>query len=106
MVVKTTRITIETESLLVVHRGKTIVTWCPACGAVAEAMTLEGTSFGEDIPSTLLREWFAAGKLHLWSPDGGPSLICLTSLLRCFESQEARRLSTPKPTVPKTGERK
>ena len=33
MVVKTTRITIETESLLVVHRGKTIVTWCPACGA-------------------------------------------------------------------------
>ncbi len=26
MVVKTTRITIETESLLVVHRGKTVVT--------------------------------------------------------------------------------
>ena len=42
MVVKTTRITIETESLLVVHRGKTIVTWCPACCADAEAMTLEG----------------------------------------------------------------
>ena len=42
MVVKTTRITIETESLLVVRRGKTIVTWCPACCAEAEAMTLDG----------------------------------------------------------------
>ena len=31
MVAKTTRITIETESLLVVRRGKTIVAWCPVC---------------------------------------------------------------------------
>ena len=42
VVVKTTRITIETESLLVVRRGKTIVTWCPACCAEVEAMTIEG----------------------------------------------------------------
>jgi hypothetical protein len=105
MVVKTTRITIETEGLLVVRRGKTIVTWCPACCAEAEAMTLEGTSLG-DIPSTLIRDWLAAGKLHFWSPDGGPSLICLTSLLRCFESEDARRLPAPKPTVSKTGEGK
>ena len=106
MAVKTTRITIETESLLVVRRGKTIVTWCPVCCAEAEAMTLEGDSLGEDIPSTLLRDWLAAGKLHLWNPDGGPARICLTSLLRCFESENARRLPTPKPTPPKTGEGK
>ena len=106
MVVKTTRITIETESLLVVRRGKTIVTWCPVCCADAEAMTLEGDILGEDIPSTLLRDWLAAGKLHFWSPDCGPARICLTSLLRCFESEEVRGLSTPKPTVPKTGEGK
>ena len=72
MVVKTTRITIETESLLVVRRGKTIVTWCPACCAEAEAMTLRATALATDIPSALLRDWLAAGKLHLWSPDGGP----------------------------------
>ena len=106
MVVKTTRITIETESLLVVRRGKTIVAWCPVCCADVEAMTLAGDGFGEDIPSTLLRDWLAAGKLHLWSPDGGPARICLTSLLRCFESEDARRLPNPKPTIPKTGEGK
>jgi hypothetical protein len=106
MVVKTTRITIETESLLVVRRGKTVVTWCPVCCAEAEAMTLEGSILGDDIPSTLLSDWLAAGKLHLWSLDGGLDWICLTSLLRCFESEDARRLPTPKPTPPKTGEGK
>lgn len=106
MVAKTTRITIETESLVVVRRGKTIVAWCPVCCAEAEAMTLEDNSFGQDIPSTLLRDWLASGKLHLWSSDGGPARICLTSLLRCFESEDALRLSTPKLTAPKTGEGK
>jgi hypothetical protein len=69
-------------------------------------MTLDGDSLGEDIPSTLLREWLAAGKLHFWGPDGGPTQICLTSLLQCFESADARRLPVPKPTIPKTGEGK
>ena len=103
--VKTTKITIETESLLIVRRGKTIVTLCPICCVEAEAMTLEGDSLGEEFPSILLRGWLAAGKLHLWSTDGGPDRICLTSLRRCFESEDARRLPTPKPT-PKTGEGK
>jgi hypothetical protein len=107
MVVKTTRITIETESLLVVHRGKAIVTWCPVCCVDVEAMTLEGDILGEDIiPPTLLRDWLADGKLHFWSPHSGPTRICLTSLLRCFESEDVRRLPTPKPMVPETGEGK
>jgi hypothetical protein len=106
VVVKTTRITIETESLLVVRRGKIVVTWCPICCAEAEAMTLEGSRLGEDIPSTLLSDWLAAGKLHLCGLDGGLDRICLTSLLRCFESESARRLPTPKPTPPETGEGK
>ena len=106
MVVKATRITIETESLLVVRRGKTIVTWCPVCCAEAEAMTLDGDSLGEAIPSTLLRDWLAAGKLHLWSPDGGPDRICLTSLLRCFESEDARRRSDPETYFPENRRKK
>jgi hypothetical protein len=103
---KTTRITIETESLLIVRRGKTIVTWCPGCCAETEAMALEDTSLGGDISSTLLRDWLAAGKLHLWNCAGGPAQVCLPSLLQCLESEDARRFPTPKPTSPKTGEGK
>lgn len=106
VVLKTTRITIETESLLVVRRGNTIVTWCPVCCADVETMTLAGASLGDDIPSTFLRDWLAAGKLHSWRPDGGPAQICLTSLIQCFESEDARRLPTPKQTSPKTGDGK
>jgi hypothetical protein len=102
MVVNTTRITIETESLLVVRRGKTIVARCPVCCADVEAMTLERDILGEDIiPSNLLRNWLAAGKLHFWRLHGGPARICVTSLLQCFESEDVRILPTPK-----TGEAK
>ena len=106
MVAKTTRITIETESLLIVRRGKTVMTWCPVCCAEAEAMTLEDDGFGDDISSALFREWLEAGKLHLSSPDGGPAQICLTSLVRCFESENAGRLPDPKRTFRNTGDRK
>jgi hypothetical protein len=104
MVAKTTRITIETQSLLVVHRGKTMVTWCPVCCVQVEAMTLEGASLGDGLPSALLREWLATGKLHFWGPDDGPAQICLTSLLQCLECQVAGRLPEAKQTFPKTGE--
>jgi len=106
VVVKTTRITIETESLLVVRRGKTIVTWCPVCCAEVEVMTVEGDRLGEGIPSALLRKWLATGKLHFWGPEEGPVQICLPSLLQCFASEDARSFQAPKRTAPKTGEGK
>jgi hypothetical protein len=102
--VRTTRITIETESVLVVRRGKTIVTWCPVCCAEVEAMAVVDGSLGEGIPSVVLRQWLAAGKLHFWGPDGGPVQICLPSLLQCFASEDARSFHTPTRTAPKTGE--
>lgn len=103
MVVKTTKITIETESLLVVRRGKTIMTWCPACCADVEVMMLEGESLGEDIPSSYLRDWFRTGKLHLWRPAEGSAQLCLPSLLQCLQAEAVPRLGTPK-TNPKTGD--
>jgi hypothetical protein len=103
-VVKTTRITIETESLLVVRRGKTIVTWCPVCCAEVEAMAVENDSLGDDISSDVLSQWLATGKLHFWRHGRGPLQICLPSLLQCFASEDARSFQAPRRTAPKTGE--
>jgi hypothetical protein len=95
--VKTTRITIETENLLVVRGGKTIVTWCPACCAEVEAMMmLDGDSLSEDITPSYLRDWLGTGKLHLWRPAESSAHICLPSLLRCFEAESVPRLGNPK----------
>jgi hypothetical protein len=96
VVVKTTRITIETENLLVVRKGKTIVTWCPVCCAEVEVMMLEGDSLGETIPSSYLADWLKTGRLHLWRPAEGSAQICLPSLLRCFEAEAVPRLGNPK----------
>ena len=101
--VKTTRITIETENLLVVRRAKTIVSWCPACCADVEVMMLEGDSLGEDIPSSYLGDWLATGKLHLWRPAEGSDQLCLPSLLQCFQAEAIPRLGIPK-TDSKTGD--
>ncbi len=106
MVAKTTRITIETESLLVVYRGITFVARCPACCAEVEAMTLTGDGLGEGISTTLLEDWLRTGKLHLWRPAEGTAQICLPSLLQCFESEDVRRPQTPMRTPPKTGDGK
>ena len=103
VVVKTTRITIETENLLVVRKGKTIITWCPACCADVEVMMLEGVSPDKDLPSSYLTDWLATGKLHLWHPGEGSAQICLPSLLLCFEAESVPRLGNSK-TDSKTGD--
>lgn len=105
-VAKTTRITIETESLLVVYRGRTFAARCPACCAEVEAMTLTGDGLGEGISPALLGDWLRTGKLHLWRPAESPAQICLPSLLQCFESKDVRRLQTPVRTPQKTGDGK
>lgn len=86
--VKTIKITIETESLLVVRKGKTTLTWCPACCADVETVVLEGYSLGPDITfNHHLEHWLRTGKLHLWRPAEGSTQICLRSLLQCFEAE-------------------
>ena len=38
MITRTTKITIETDGMLVVRQGRTVVTWCPECNAEVETM--------------------------------------------------------------------
>ena len=75
MVVRTTKITIETEGLLVVRQARTVVSWCPGCEAEVEVVLL-----GEDTAQLL--NGLPTGALHIWSPPEGPVLICLQSLVQ------------------------
>jgi len=106
MVVKTTKITIETESLLVVHKGRTIVAWCRSCDAETELMTLEGESLLRETSSLLVSDWLAAGQLHSWKTEDGQAHICLASLHRCFDFVHARTIPKPQLTFHQTGDRK
>jgi hypothetical protein len=79
---KRTRITIETESLLVLQARKPLRLWCPECGAEGEMIPLNDVGVVSNLPPAEVQAWMQAEDLHLsQSPDGG-LLICLNSMLK------------------------
>ena len=81
MAVRTTKITIETEGLLVIRQARTVVTWCLGCQAEVDVVLL-----GEDT-AQLLRG-LPPGTLHIWSSPEGPARICLPSLVQRSQSND------------------
>jgi hypothetical protein len=84
VVLKTTRITVETETLVIVRHARAAVSWCPGCRAEVDVVTLDSDSLMEPATAAQIREWQATGKLHLSQPANGPIQICVSSLLQCF----------------------
>ena len=76
-----TKITIETESLLIL-RGRTASrAWCPACAAEGEAIALEDVGVITNLEPSALEEWLNSANLHRSQTADGLTLICLNSLL-------------------------
>ena len=83
MVQRTTRITVETDTFLVIRRAKAALAWCPDCCAEVDVITLTPGSFAEPATAAQVEQWLATGKLHLWHTPGGIVQICVGSLLQC-----------------------
>lgn len=91
---KTTKITVETETLTIIRRAKAAAAWCPVCCADVEVISLGADTLAESVGNSRLRKWLASGRLHFWQPTVGPAQICVPSLLQCFE--QGQILGTPK----------
>lgn len=76
-----TRLTIETESLLIVHGRGGQRAWCPRCAAEVEMIALDTAAVISNLESTALEHWLNSGELHRLQADDGRELICLQSLL-------------------------
>jgi hypothetical protein len=83
--VRSTKITVETETLLIVRRARVDLAWCPDCRANVETFTLDAYSVAEPATAAQVREWLATGKLHSWKADDGLARICVRSLMCCLE---------------------
>ena len=79
---RTTRITVETDTCLVIRRAKAALAWCPDCCADVDVITLTADSFAEPATSAQVERWVATGKLHLWHTADGVVQICVISLLQ------------------------
>ena len=93
MVLRTTRITVETDTLVVVRRARAVSAWCPECRAEVDVIALAGDSMAEAATAAQFQQWLDTGTLHIWQHPDGRAQICVTSLLRCFELEELQRFS-------------
>jgi hypothetical protein len=80
-----TKITIETESLLVLKGRNTRRAWCLACATESEVIALEEIGLISNLERSALDQWLNSGNLHLSQTVGGSTLICLNSLLACAQ---------------------
>ena len=78
---KQTRITIETDSLLMVRGRSSRRAWCPLCAAEGEMIALGNVGVISNLEQPALEEWLNSGELHRSQAADGSELICLSSLL-------------------------
>lgn len=83
MAARTTRITVEAETLVFIRRAKAILGWCPDCLADVEIIALDADSLADSATGAQIRQWLATGGLHHWS-TAAETHICVRSLLFSF----------------------
>jgi hypothetical protein len=80
---KRTKITIETESLLVLRGRNMRRAWCVACAAGGEVIALEEVGLISNLERSAMEQWLNSGYLHLSQIADGSTRICLNFLLAC-----------------------
>lgn len=78
---RSTRITIETYSFLVIRGQTSRRRWCTYCAEVVEMFALDRTAVFSSLPAREVDEWLNSGDLHRTQTPDGTDLICLNSLL-------------------------
>lgn len=79
---KRTRITIETDSLLVLRGQRLPRFWCPQCGAEVEMIVLNELGVVSNLPPAEVQAWIESPDLHHMQSADGAVLICLNSMLK------------------------
>ena len=78
---KQTKITIQTDSLLLLRGRNSARVHCPFCDAESEMIALENLQVISNLDRASVEEWINSGELHRLTGDGGAPGICLNSLL-------------------------
>jgi hypothetical protein len=78
---KLTKVTIESDSLLIVQGRSSTHAWCPQCGANAEMLAMENIGVVSNLDRPALEAWLNSGELHRSKAADGSPMVCLNSLL-------------------------
>lgn len=86
---KQTKITFETDSLLILRGRSSARAWCPQCQADAEMIAMNHVGVISNLEGPAVEEWLNSGELHRSQAADGSSLICLNSLLARVQNPKA-----------------
>ena len=82
LMAKQTKITIETDSLLVLQGRSPLRSWCPQCAAEVEMVLIEGVGVISNLAPSEVEAWLESEAIHRSQRADGAQLICLNSLLK------------------------
>jgi excisionase family DNA binding protein len=88
----TTKITIETERLLVM-RSRNLPSWCPSCGALVQRLTVDEAAAVARVDSMTVYRWVEAGAIHHAQTEGGVPLLCAASLTDLVQTRKDEGIS-------------
>ncbi len=84
-----TRITVETNSMLVLRGRSLMRAWCAFCGSEQEMVALERVRDDAGAQNVSADEWLSRSSLHFLDANGG-RLVCLRSLLASVKLPKIR----------------
>jgi len=79
---KRTKITIETDSLLVMRGTVSPRRWCAECGAESEVIPFDSIHVVSNLTPSEVQAWLECEAIHHSQAPDGTHLICLNSLLK------------------------
>lgn len=86
---KQTKITIETDSVMVFRGRTSLRVWCPDCGAIADMIVLDEVGVISNLAPSEIKAWLESETIHRSRAADGAQLICLNSLLKRAQNPKA-----------------
>jgi hypothetical protein len=84
---KETKITIETDSLLILRGRSSLRAWCPNCASKVEMIPIDGVGVISNLASTEVEAWIQSEDLHHTKAADGAPLICMNSMLKRIQKK-------------------
>ena len=85
---KQTKITIETDSLLVMRGAVSLRRWCPECAAEGEVIPFDGIGVISNLTPSEVQAWLECEAIHHTQGPDGTHLICLNSLIKRLQKSK------------------
>jgi len=84
---KETKITIETDSLLILRGRTSLRAWCPVCGCEVEMILVDGVGVISNLAPPEVEAWIQSEDLHHTTAADGAHMICLNSMLKQIQKR-------------------